>query len=72
MSEPGVYRQNQRQEITEHFLDAVEDVVWRYRALKPPVERADLYADVVPAEVAQQLAVARSALCRCPMILGER
>ncbi|HEY2204892.1 MAG TPA: hypothetical protein VGH99_10520 [Pseudonocardia sp.] len=72
MSEPDVHRQNQRQETTEHFLDALEDVVWRYRALKPPVERADLYADVVTAEVTQQLAVARGALCRRPMILGER
>jgi hypothetical protein len=68
MSEPAADRHTQRLQITEHFLDALEQVVWRYRAMKPPAEHADQYADVVTAEVAQQLAVARGALHRHPMI----
>jgi hypothetical protein len=48
----------------------LEQVVWRYRAMEPPVENADLYAEVVTAEVAHQLAVARSALRRYPPIGG--
>ncbi|HEY2204901.1 MAG TPA: hypothetical protein VGH99_10570 [Pseudonocardia sp.] len=49
----------------------MDQVVWRCRALKPATEHADQYADVVTAEVAQQLALARSALRRSPLILGE-
>jgi hypothetical protein len=64
MSEPAADRHTQRLQITEHFLDALEQVVWRYRAMRPPAEHADL----VTAEVAQQLAVARGALHRHPMI----
>ena len=61
-------RQFQRQAITEHFLTALEDVVWRYRALSGHPEHADLYAEVVTAEVAHQLAVARGALHRHPSV----
>jgi hypothetical protein len=59
-------RQFQRQAITEHFLTALEDVVWRYRAMATKGEHADLYAEVVTAEVAHQLQVARTALHRHP------
>jgi hypothetical protein len=61
-------RQFQRQAITEHFLTALEDVVWRYRAMSGHPEHADLYAEVVTAEVAHQLAVARGALHRHPSV----
>lgn len=65
---PDTDRQFQRQAITEHFLTALEDVVWRYRALSRHVEHADLHAEVITAEVAHQLAVARRALDRVPSV----
>jgi hypothetical protein len=61
-------RDFQRQAIAEHFLTALEDVVWRYRAMATHGEYAELYAEVVTAEVAHQLEVARSALHRHPMV----
>jgi hypothetical protein len=61
-------RDFQRQAITEHFLTALEDVVWRYRAMATHGEYAELYAEVVTAEVAHQLDVARNALHRHPMV----
>jgi hypothetical protein len=61
-------RQFQRQAITEHLLTALEDVVWRYRAMATREEHAGLYAEVVTAEVAHQLEVARSALHRHPLL----
>jgi hypothetical protein len=63
---PTTDRQFERQAITEHLLSALEDVVWRYRALSGHPEHADLYAEVVTAEVAHQLAVARRALDQHP------
>jgi hypothetical protein len=68
MSVTHTHRRTQRQEITQHLLTALEQVVWRYRAMQPPVENADPYAEVVTSEVAHQLAVARSALRRYPPI----
>jgi hypothetical protein len=56
------------EEITEQLLTGLERVVWRYRALRPPTEDADLYAEVVTAEVAHQLELARSALRGGPSI----
>jgi hypothetical protein len=54
--------QCQRQAITEHFLTALEDVVWRYRALAGDAGHADIAPEAVTAEVAHHLAVARSSL----------
>lgn len=68
MSVSATDRGVRREEITEQLLTALEGVVWRYRALRPPTEDADLYAEVVTAEVAHQLEVARSALRRTPSI----
>ena len=65
---PSTDRQFQRQAITEHLLTALEDVVWRYRALSGHPEHADLYAETVTAEVAHQLALARRALDRHPSV----
>lgn len=64
---PDADQQFQRHEITEHFLTALEDVVWRYRVLSRDVEHADLHAEVITAEVAHQLAIAQSALHRLPL-----
>ena len=61
----------QRQAITEHFMTALEDVVSRYRAVDPGAAQSDLYAELLTAEVAHQLAVARSALHRRPAIHNE-
>jgi hypothetical protein len=64
---PGT-RAFQRQAITEHFLTALEDVVWRYRALSRGGQHDEITAEVVTAEVAHQLAVARSSLRRHPAV----
>jgi hypothetical protein len=61
-------RRSQRHAVTEHLLSALEDVVHRYRTLALHVEHADLHAEVITAEVAHQLAVARSGLDRFPMV----
>jgi hypothetical protein len=52
----------QCQAVTEHFLTALEDVVWRYRALAGDAGHADIAPEAVTAEVAHHLAVARSSL----------
>lgn len=62
----------QRQAITEHFLAALEDVVARYRALDPGSQQADLHAELLTAEVAHQLAVARGALHRRPPLKNDK
>jgi len=59
-------RTGERHAITEHLLSALEDVVHRYRTLALHVEHSDLHAEVITAEVAHQLAVARSGLRRYP------
>ena len=61
-------RRSQRHAITEHLLTALEDVVHRYRTLALHAEHADLHAEVITAEVAHQLAVARSGLKRYPAV----
>lgn len=61
-------RRTQRHAVTEHLLSALEDVVHRYRTLALHVEHADLHAEVITAEVAHQLAVARSGLSRYPAV----
>ena len=61
-------RDLQRQRITEHLLTALEGVVWRYRTLATHGEHGDLHAEVVTAEVAHQLEVARTALHRHPAL----
>jgi hypothetical protein len=52
--------------ISERFITALEQVVWRYRALQPSTSDAYLHAEAVTAEVAHQLAIARGALFRHP------
>jgi hypothetical protein len=61
-------RRTQRHAITEHLLSALEDVVHRYRTLALHVEHADLHAEVITAEVAHQLALARNGLHRYPNV----
>jgi hypothetical protein len=59
-------RQLRRHAITEQFLTALEDVVWRYRAFSSQEELTDLCAEAVAAEVAHQLALTLGALHRHP------
>jgi hypothetical protein len=58
----------QRHAITENLLSALEDLVHRYRTLALHTEHADLHAEVITAELAHQLAVARSGLKRYPYL----
>jgi hypothetical protein len=48
--------------IAEQILCALEDAVWRYRAVMSCDERVDLCADAMTTEVAHQVAVTRAAL----------
>ncbi|WP_156994451.1 hypothetical protein [Pseudonocardia acaciae] len=63
-SDDWQFRQNA---ITERLLTALEDVVWRYRALAPNGLPPGLVAEAVTAEVAHHLLVARDALRRLPI-----
>jgi hypothetical protein len=68
MSSPT--RESIRQTIAERLLDSLEDLVRRHRALalqgSPGEEKVDLHAELIAAEVAHELATARSALHRHP------
>lgn len=48
------------------LLTALDDLVRRHRALSPPEEHGELHAELITAEVAQELAKARAALRRHP------
>ena len=59
----------QRRAVTaDHLLDALEGLVRRHRAMAPDPEYGDLHAELIAAEVAQELAVTRSALQRHPRL----
>ncbi len=66
MSTPA--RESIRHSIAERLLTSLEDLVRRHRALGPHPEDAAsaLHAELIAAEVAHELAVARSALHRHP------
>ena len=69
-------RQLRRYAITEHFLTALENVVWRYRALQPDISRAEtvpeILAEALTGEVAHHLSWARASLHRCPSVRHGR
>lgn len=67
-NQPGGMRECQRQAITEHFLTALEEVVWRYRRLAGGTAHPDIAPETVTAEVAHHLWVARSSLRRHPAV----
>mgnify|MGYP007097346352 FL=1 len=48
--------------ISEHLLAALEQLVWRYRALQPGPADAYLYAETITAEAAWQIDLARRSL----------
>ncbi len=57
-------RRAARQHIAERLLADLADLVQRHRSSAPPSEYADLHAELITAEVAHHLALARTALHR--------
>ena len=65
MSSPT--RESTRHSIADRLLTSLEDLVRRHRALGlHAAEESALHAELIAAEVAHELAVARSALHRHP------
>lgn len=63
-----------RERAATRLLDSLDDLVRRHRALTPTLESAphsSLHAELITAEVAHELAVARNALRRHPRLLDE-
>ncbi len=64
---PTHSRESVRQSIADRLLNSLEDLVRRHRALGlHAAEESALHAELIAAEVAHELAVARSALHRHP------
>jgi hypothetical protein len=65
-------RESIRQSIADRLLDSLEDLVRRHRALalqeSSDGRKVDLHAELIAAEVAHELAMARSALHRHPAL----
>jgi hypothetical protein len=61
-------RDSIRQSIADRLLSSLEELVHRHRALAQQADgqQAALHAELIAAEVAHQLSVARSALHRHP------
>jgi hypothetical protein len=57
-----------RQSIADQLLEALDQLVTRHRALALHDEHIELHAELIAAEVAHQLAMARSALHRHPSL----
>ena len=60
-------RDQRRADIGDHLLDALEALVRRHRALRS-ADTAGLQSELITAEVAHELAIARSALDRTPPV----
>ncbi|GAA3241763.1 hypothetical protein GCM10017691_45270 [Pseudonocardia petroleophila] len=67
---PAPTRDEQRRRIADRLLTSLEDLVRRHRALalhgNQAGENIDLHAELIAAEMAHELAMARSALHRHP------
>jgi hypothetical protein len=59
-------RNDIRQRIADRLLTALDDLVRKHRALALHTEHADLHVELITAEVAHQLAMARNAVHRYP------
>ncbi|MGE3284567.1 MAG: hypothetical protein AB7J32_00530 [Pseudonocardia sp.] len=57
-----------RERAAARLLDSLDDLVRRHRSLTPPEPYGALHAELITAEVAHELAVARDALRRHPRI----
>jgi hypothetical protein len=65
---PAPTRDTVRQSIADQLLEALDQLVTRHRALALHDEHIELHAELIAAEVAHQLAMARSALHRHPSL----
>jgi len=65
---PAPTREAVRRSIADRLLTSLDDLVRRHRALALHSEHVELHAELIAAEVAHQLSVARSALHRHPEI----
>ena len=61
-------RDTVRQSIADQLLEALDQLVTRHRALALHDEHIELHAELIAAEVAHQLAMARNALHRHPSL----
>ena len=61
-------REAARERVAARLLDALDDLVRRHRSLTPSEPHGLLHAELITAEVAHELAMARSALRRDPPI----
>jgi len=61
-------REDTRRRIADRLLASLDELVRRHRALALHGEHVDLHAELITAEVAHQLAMARSALHRHPSL----
>ena len=59
-------RNDIRHRIADRLLTALDDLVRKHRALALHTEHSDLHVELITAEVAHQLAMARSAVHRYP------
>ena len=55
-------RDDHRRRAAERLLDALDDLVRKHRAFARHDEHGELHAELITAEVAHQLAMARNAL----------
>jgi len=65
-------REDVRRGIADHFLAALDALVRRHRALAGDGGHEDLHAELIAAEVAHELALARRALHRHPSLRPAR
>jgi hypothetical protein len=65
-------REDVRRGIADHFLAALDALVRRHRALAGDGRHEDLHAELIAAEVAHELALARRALHRHPSLRSAR
>ena len=65
---PAPTRDGLRRSIADELLEALDKLVTRHRALALHDEHIELHAELIAAEVAHQLAMARSALHRHPSL----
>ena len=68
MTRPAPTRDTVRRSIADQLLTALDELVARHRALELHDDRLELHAELIAAEVAHQLALARSALHRHPSL----
>ena len=59
-------RNDIRQRVADRLLTSLDDLVRKHRALALHTEHSDLHVELITAEVAHQLAMARNAVHRYP------